>query len=780
MPERKWKDSTLPVEQRIVALLDEMTLEEKIRQIDMFPFFPVDWTTAAGPVLSETPTNANNTDNVSEGDIPTEHRSIQPSKGQFSADRLRDILGDKAPGLVRELEYEFDSARLCNLIQRYMVENTRLGIPVLFTGDALNGHRFHGATTFPQMIGLGATWNPELLREIGQVMAREARADGLTVLRTPVLDLARDSRWGRCGETFGEDPWLVARLGVAVIQGMQGNLGGENVVAEMKHFVHGSPEGGHNTCGAHCGTRELRSVYLPPFQMAVTEAGALAVMSSYNEIDGIPCSTNPQLLKTILREEWKFKGFVQSDAGAIPMLQSHGLATSPGDAVRLSIESGIDVQNYDFPCQEWEQLVKQQVESGRLSLTAVDRAVSAILRVKFLLKLLEQPYVPEQGAHKLQGAPAHKALNLRAAQESIVLLKNEGDLLPLPRSICRLAVIGPNATEARVGTYGIKGPEAVSLLDGVRAICAPDIEVLYARGCGILVDAAQEVDLPISQFSSDVAQSCAAGATSSEIAHAVTLAAQTDVTILALGEAPWVTTGEGVDRSDVGLTGQQMELAQAVIGTGKPVVVVLINDRPLDITWLATHATAIIEAWFPGDEGGTAIAQVLFGVYNPGGRLPVSLPTTSAALPVHVGRHRQVHRYRDLASDITYAFGYGLSYTSFSYSELTVAPACIMPDGEVTVSVTVTNTGLRAGDEVVQLYLADLQSSVVLPNRRLRGFKRLHLLAGESRRLHFLLGQQHLAIIDAEYNSLVEVGDFEVFVGGNIETSMVAKFRIDS
>ncbi|MFZ2655688.1 MAG: glycoside hydrolase family 3 N-terminal domain-containing protein [Victivallales bacterium] len=771
----------LPVEQRVASLLAAMTVDEKIRQIDMFPFFPVLWKKGVGPVLSEAAPIAIDDNGGNESSLPPEHRSVQPSKGRFSAARLKEILGDMAPGLVRELEYEPDSARMCNLIQRYMLVNTRLGIPVLFTGDALNGHRFHGATTFPQMIGLGATWNAELLCDIGKAMAREARADGLTVLRTPVLDLARDPRWGRCGESFGEDPWLAARLGVAIIQGMQGNLSAENVVAEIKHFVHGTPEGGHNICGAQCGERELRSVYLPPFQAAVEEAGALGIMSAYNEIDGAPCSANPRLLKTTLRKEWGFRGFVQSDAGAIPLLQGHGLAASPGDAVCLAIESGVDVQNYDFPCLEWESLVKEQVASGRLSMAALDRAVGSVLRVKFLLGLFENPYVPELGATEIQVATTqHKALNLRAALESIVLLKNEGGLLPLRQPIRCLAVIGPNAAEARVGTYGVRGPHAVSLLDGVRAICPPGTNVLHARGCGILENAAQEVEQPISQFSADVARSRVDGASASEIEQAVTIAAQADVTILALGEAPWVTTGEGVDRSDVGLTGRQMELAKAVIGTGKPVVVVLINDRPLSIDWLAQHAPAIIEAWFPGDRGGTAIAQVLFGVYNPGGRLPVSLPTTAAALPVHGGRHRVVRCYRDLASDITYPFGYGLSYTTFEYSGLTVTPESIGLDGEVIVAVDVTNTGSKAGDEVVQLYLTDLQSSVVLPPKRLREFKRIHLLPGESQRIHFRIASRHLSIIDAQFRSLVEPGCFEIHVGGSSETKLSARFRVEN
>jgi beta-glucosidase len=628
-----------------------------------------------------------------------------------------------------------------------MIHN-RLEIPALFIEEGLHG--FDTGTVFPAPINLSATWNREIVKEIGAAIAAEARSTGVDMILAPVLDLAREPRWGRVEEDYGEDPYLTGQLGLAYVQGAQGERldSDHNVVTEPKHFAgHGSPEGGTNTSPVHLGERELRSVMLKSFETAIRDGKAMGVMAAYHEIDGIPITADPFLLKTILRKEWGFQGFVLSDLGAIERLYGvHRTAATPKDAVCLAIKSGVDMQFYDFAHDVFQQALIDCIREGSLPQSDLDRAVGSVLRVKFALGLFDHPMIdPGLQAHTYR-SKAHLDLTLEAARQSMTLLKNNGHLLPLSKSIGKIALIGPNADVARYGDYENESNGArIGMLAGIRAL-VPQASIEFDAG--------------------------------KDIAAATAKAKEADVVILGLGEWQGIS-GEGSDRSDLGLPGNEEQLLEAVVAAGKPVVLVLQNGRPLSIGWAKEHVPAILEAWYPGEFGGRAIAETLFGDNNPAGRLTITFPQSVGQLPDFYNFDpSRVHKYVDSDGAPLFPFGFGLSYTSFRYDHLAVQNPPAGNGGDILVTVDVTNDGYRPGEEVAQLYVRQDVSSVETPERSLKGFSRIALNPKETKNVIFRIPQNELAIWNAEGKWTVEAGNYTLWAGGSSLASLTAKFVI--
>ena len=671
-----------------------------------------------------------------------------------------------------------------NSIQKFLREETRLRIPALGIGEGLHGYMAHEATSFPQAIGLASAWDTDLHQRIFGVVAREMRARGAQYVLSPVLDLARDPRWGRTEETYGEDPYLVSRLGVAAVRGLQGEqFSGDalHVLATAKHFAaHGQPEAGTNCGPANYAERILREEFFAPFEAVVREGKIGTVMASYNEINGIPSHVNPWLLRDLLREEWGFEGFVISDGwGVDDLYRLHFVAADEADAAEKAFSSGVDVE-----LGRCFRHLEQAVEAGRISGEALDAAVAKILRVKFQLGLFEDPFVNEDRAVSITNCAEHKALALEAAHKSLILLKNEGELLPLDRSKLRsLAVVGPNAAPLRLGGYSGDPGCGVSILEGIRQKVGKTVEILYAEGCSITQstnDAGQmwhddEVLPP------DPARDAAL------IAEAVETAQKTDVTLLVLGDNEqtcregWSTSHLG-DRDSLDLPGKQENLLRAVFATGKPVILLLIQGRPASINFAAEHIPAILEGWYLGQAGGTAVADVLFGSVNPGGKLPITFPRSVGQIPAYY-YHKPSARRGYLFSDVEplFPFGHGLSYTSFTYSDPRLSSEAISADQTAILSVEVTNTGKRAGDEVVQLYVHDLLSHrVTRPVKLLKGFKRISLAPGECRTVSFEVRREQLEFLDEAMQKTVEPGQFELMVGGNSTNMQSIVLRVTS
>ncbi|MGQ9513752.1 MAG: glycoside hydrolase family 3 N-terminal domain-containing protein [Thermoproteota archaeon] len=651
-----------------------------------------------------------------------------------------------------------DAAIIGNQIQRFLVEKTRLGIPAVIHEECLSGFMARGATTFPQAIGLASTWDVELVQRISSTIREQMRVTGASQGLSPVLDVARDPRWGRTEETFGEDPYLVASIGAAYVKGLQGEDLRRGVLATVKHFAaHGFPEGGRNCATVHVPQRELREIFLFPFEAAVKEAGAGSLMNAYHEIDGIPCASSRYLLTEILREEWGFKGFVVSDYGAIKMLQTfHKVAADEKEAAIMALEAGIDIELPSMQCYG-EPLI-QAIKEGLISETIVDEAVSRVLRGKILLGLFENPYVDAELAPIIFDRAEHRALALQAARESIVLLKNEG-LLPLNKEIGSIAVVGPNADSTRnlLGDYSYTAHlsckrdavPVVSILEGIRKKL-PQAQVHYAKGCEV------------------------SGTSTDGFEEALDAARKSDVVVAVVGErsglSPDDLSGEGRDRTDLELPGVEEELIRALCITGKPVVVVLVNGRPLSIGWIANNCPAILEAWLPGEEGGNAVADVLFGDYNPGGKLPISVPSEVGQIPVHYSRkHSSFGNYVFGPSKALFPFGHGLSYTKFEYSSLKIEPDRVGPAGKVAVCFDIKNVGDLQGDEVAQLYVSDRVASISRPLKELKGFRRVKLDKGERKTLKFNISVEQLAFYDRYMRLVVEPGKFDVMVGPSSE-----------
>ena len=734
-------DPQCNIEARIRDLLGRMTLEEKVRQMGYTP-----------------------------------SRNVMKD-GKFSLAMARKAIGKLGIGGLEDSRLEGKLAvRAANAIQEYLAKNTRLGIPALIMAECLHGHMSMGATIFPQAIALASTWDTDLIGQVATVAAKEARAVGVSQALSPDLDLARDPRWGRVEETYGEDPYLAARLGVAYIKGIQGEgpvIDGEHLIATPKHFAaHGSPESGVNLAPVAVGPRELRDLYLVPFKAAIVEAGALSLMNAYSEVDGVPAASSKLLLTKILREEWGFMGYTFSDYGSIHMLVScHKTAADLAEAGRQALEAGMDLEAPSEDC--FGQNLVEAVRKGELSVDLIDRAATRILRVKFLAGLFERPYADPKRAAEVINTPVHRQLARRTAQESIVLLKNAGDLLPLDKNVREIAVIGPNADQGQCGDYTIVKNEIVTPLAGIRSAVSKRTKVTHAKGCELCV------------LSKD------------GFADAVTAAEEADVAILvvggssmALGGIGWggedwrdhpTTCGEGFDRAaDLNLPGVQQDLVEAVVATGTPTVVVLVNGRPYSIGWIAENVPAVLEAWYPGEEGGNALADIIFGKVNPSGKLPISFPRTVGHVPVFYnhkpsarGHYHQPgapdrpgRDYVFMETTPLYEFGHGLSYTKFKYSNLRVSPPRIAPAGNVTVSVNLHNAGQRAGKEVVQLYVNDMVSSVTTPVKALRAFRKISLGSGETKTVEFTLGPDDLSLLDEHMERVVEPGWFELLVGG--------------
>ena len=743
-----YRDPKLPVDKRVADLLKRMTLAEKVAQLGS-----VNW-------------------DKNQLDDPKTHELSAASAEKL----LREGIGEiTRPGDRHDAR---GAVAFANAIQKFLVEKTRLGIPALLHEEALHGLVAPGGTSFPQAIGLAATFDPELLEQIFTVAARQARGRGVQHVLAPVIDVARDPRWGRIEETYGEDPYLVTRLGVAAIHGFQGRqaagapVDAQHVLATAKHFTaHGTPEGGRNTAPGNYSAHVIREVFLPPFEAAVREANVATVMASYNELDGIPSHANHWLLTELLRDEWKFPGLVVSDYFGIAELERkhHVVATLP-EAGRAALEAGVDLE---VPQIEGFATLAADVKAGSLPISAIDRAVARVLRAKFLVGLFEHPYVD---ANPELERPADRALARRAADEALVLLKNEHNLLPLdPTRLKSIAVIGPNAAVTRLGGYSGAAERPVSVVEGLRARLGDKVKVTTAPGCGLTVGNRGWAD--------DVVELSRPADDARLTAEAAKIAATADVVLLVLGQNEqlsregWADNHQG-DRTSLDLPGKQMELARAVLATGRPTVLLLIHGSPLTIPELAQTVPAILDGFYLGEETGTAVADVLFGDVSPAGRLPVSVPRALGTIPAYYDYKPSARRlYLFEQPGPQWPFGYGLSYTTFKYDNLAVKPEKIAPDGKTTVAVTVTNSGKRASDEVVQLYIHDVVSSVTRPVQELKGFRRVHLAPGESKQVTFPLGFDELSFYDVKMKRVVEPGRFEVMVGGSSDN--VKKVTLD-
>jgi beta-glucosidase len=738
-----YRDPARSIDERVADLLGRMTLEEKVAQL-------------VG--------------------IWQKKPSIQDAEGRFDPAKAKTLLefgigevsrpsetnmpaGKKADRTARE------HAEYVNAIQKWLIANTRLGIPALFHDEALHGFVAAGATNFPVPIGLASAWDPALVERVMSVAAREARARGTQHVLSPVIDLGRDPRWGRIEETYGEDPYLVSRLGVAAVHGYQGRtlpLAPDKVFATLKHFAgHGSHEGGINTAPAFVPERELRSELLVPFEAGV-RAGAYTVMPSYNEVDGIPSHVNAWLLEDVLRREWGFRGLVVSDYFAIEQLVTrHHIAADKGDAAAQALNAGVDLELPDpsgFP-----ELVAM-VRSGHLAEATVDNAVARVLRAKFLAGVFERPFADPDEAERVSNTPDSQALAVEAARRSIVLLKNANHLLPLDRTKLKtLAVIGPDAKGVHLGGYSKDPGRGVDALTGITTAAGTGVHVVYMEGTRITEHDAN--------WSQDKVVLGDPALNRTRIQEAVKVARQADAIVLVIGtnesvsREAWADNHLG-DAASLSLMGQQQDLADALLQLGKPLVVVLMNGRPLAVPELAERAPAILETWYGGQEGGTAIGEAVFGISNPGGKLPVTIPRSVGQLPVYYNRKPTSFRdYIDMKREPLWPFGFGLSYTTFTVTNVTVSPATIAAAGRAEVTADVTNTGGVKGDEVVQLYIHQLVSSVTRPTRELRGFERLTLNPGEKKTVKFALGPEELSIIDRQMKRTVEPGKFEIMVG---------------
>ncbi|EEI93460.1 glycosyl hydrolase family 3 C-terminal domain protein [Sphingobacterium spiritivorum ATCC 33300] len=738
-----YKDASQSVEIRTRDLIQRMTLEEKVGQL----LCPLGW---------EMYERKGNTATVSQ-----KFKDIVASKhiGMLWATLRADPWTQKtiANGLNPQL-----SAEAANALQKYVIENTRLGIPVFLAEEAPHGHMAIGTTVFPTGIGQASTWNPALLQKMSATVAKEVRQQGAHISYGPVLDLSRDPRWSRVEESYGEDPVLTGTLAAAIVTGLgSGNLSDPfATIPTLKHFVaYGIPEGGHNGSAASIGERELREYFLPPFQSAVA-AGAKSVMAAYNSVDGIPCSSNKFLLTDILRKEWNFNGFTVSDLGSIEGIKgSHRVAKDHKQAAILAIEAGLDA---DLGGNAYVRLI-EAVKQGEVQENSIDQAVSRVLALKFEMGLFEKPFVDAKTAKKEVKTEANIALSRQVARESIVLLENKNNILPLRKDV-KIAIIGPNADNIynMLGDYTAPQPDgAVTTVRQAISARLPKAQVSYVKGCSIR------------------------DTTNSDIPAAVTAAQQSDIIVAVVGgssardfKTEYISTGaavasdksvsdmesgEGFDRSTLDLLGRQMELLKALKQTGKPLVVIYIQGRPLNMNWAATHADALLCAWYPGQEGGHAIADVLFGDYNPAGKMPLSVPRSVGQIPVHYNRKSPLdHRYVEEAATPLYAFGYGKSYSDFEYKDLKIQK----DNKDYRVSFTLTNTGKYDGDEVAQLYIRNQYASVSQPVQQLKHFERIHLKTGESKTVSFVLTAGDLSVINTQMKKVLEPGSsFKIRVG---------------
>jgi beta-glucosidase len=741
-----YRDASLPLDMRLKDLVGRMTLEEKVAQLQGH--------------LARDPKAFDEKGNFVGG---TDAPALANGSGSVYAGGPPGS-GDRFAHNPRERVLRINS------IQRYMIEKTRLGIPVWTFSEALHGYMAAGATSFPAAVALGGTWDTALVERVFTAAGEEASARGVRQVLAPVLDLARDPRWGRFEECYGEDPYLVSRMGMAAVFGLQGRetvIGPGHVAVTLKHFAgHGQSEGGRNIAPLSFGDREFRTNHLYPFEMAVKVAHAHSLMASYNEWDGVPNHVNHKLLTDILRGDWGFDGYVMSDGGGIDVLyQDHHAAAGPDEAGALAIEAGLD---YDLGGKGrcFSNLAAEE-RAGKVTMAAIDRAVTGVLRVKFLCGLFERPYTDPDLAEKVTNTDEKKALARQAADEAMVLLKNDAHTLPFDAAKLKtLAVIGPNAADIHLGGYSVVPMEGISVLQGIKDFAAgTPMKVLYAEGCKLTANHASGWLVNENPVMNDPADD------DRLIDEAVATALKSDAVILVLGEnellrrEAWSEDHRG-DRDTLELVGRQRELATAVLATGKPVAVLLVNGGPLAVGDLQERAPAIIECWYLGQQTGPAVADVLFGRVSPSGKLTVTFPRSVGQIPDYYDH--KPSRMRSYVSDDStplYPFGYGLSYASFDYKNLQVSPSKIAPDGSAKVSVDVTNTGTVKADEVVQLYIHAVVSMPVRPVEELKDFQRVSLAPGETRTVSFTLTPDKLEAFDIAMRRTVQPGDFEVLVG---------------
>jgi beta-glucosidase len=747
-----YRDPALSPEERTADLLARMTLEEKAAQMMCV------WQKKAETLV----------DAGGNFDVEKARAAFRDGHGLGQVGRPSDAGSTPTePWMGRDARGQ---AELTNAIQRFFVEESRLGIPVVFHEECLHGQAAVGGTSFPQPIGLGATFNPALVEALYAMTAEEARVRGTHQALTPVVDVARDPRWGRVEETFGEDPYLVGRMGVAAVRGFQGDArfhDRKRLMATMKHFVaHGQPESGQNCAPVNVSQRELREVFLPPFKQAIQEGGAVSVMASYNEVDGVPSHANRWLLRDVLRGEWGFEGFVVSDYYAIwelhyrPDTHGHFVAADKKGACALAVRAGV---NIELPEPDCYLHLLDLVREGTLAEADLDDLVRPMLYWKFRFGLFDDPYVDPDVAERVVGSDANRQLALQAARETITLLKNDRHLLPLDLGkIGTVAVIGPNAHRGLLGGYSGVPKHNVTVLDGIKARVGDRAKVVYAEGCKITIGGSWQEDLVVPSDPEEDAR---------HIAEAVEVAAQADVIVLAIGgneqtsREAWSLQHMG-DRTSLDLIGRQDELVRAMLETGKPVVALLFNGRPLSINEVAETVPAVVECWYLGQETGHAVAEMLFGDRNPGGKLPITVPRSAGHVPAFYN-HKPSARRGYLFDDVSplFPFGFGLSYTTFRVSNVRLSDATIRRDGTTRVLAEVTNTGAREGTEVVQVYVRDLVSSVTRPVKELKGFRKVSLAAGETATVEIPLGPDALAFHDVDMRYVVEPGDFAVMVG---------------
>lgn len=692
-----FKDRSAPIDARVKDLLGRMTPEEKFWQLFMLP------------------------DDLDKE--PDRYKS-----GVFGLQTARKSGPEEAAAKIND-------------IQRYFLEKTRLGIPIIPFEEALHGLVGEGATIFPQSIGLAATFDPELMDRVAAAIARETRSRGIRQILSPVVNIASDVRWGRTEETYGEDPFLSSEMGAAFVSAFEKS----GIIATPKHFVANVGEGGRDSYPIELNERRLREVYLPPFERAVRDAGARSIMPAYNSLDGIPCSANPWLLTRLLKNEWGFKGFSISDACAVGGANSlHG--TSPGyeESGALAVAAGLDVifqTEYDH-----HKLFIAPFLDGRIAKARIDDAVSRVLGAKFELGLFEDPYVDPAEAGRVTGSEEHRALAREAARESIVLLKNEGGILPLRKSLRRIVIVGADAVEARLGGYSGPGARKASILDGIKSALGDASTVDFFAGPGRKSGPTDPPD-------------------SSALDAAVRAAAGADATIFVAG----IEEGEFRDRARLGLPGRQGEWINRLAETGRLVIVVIVGGSAVAMDpWLG-RVPAVLDIWYPGEEGGGAVADILFGDANPGGRLPITFPREEGQLPLTYN-HKPTGRgddYLDLTGKPLFPFGHGLSFTTFAYDGLAVDPPSIAAGGKAMIRFRVRNTGSRDGDEVAQLYIRDVLASVARPVMELKAFRRVSLQPGKEQEIEFVLGPAELEMLDANLRRVVEPGEFKVMIGSS-------------
>lgn len=754
-----YENRTQEIDARIQDLLSQMTLEEKTCQLATLYGY--------GRVLKD--------------ELPTSEWKNKIWKDGIG--NIDEHLNSTTFRPQTTTKYSFPYSRhaaAINTVQRWFVEQTRLGIPVDFSNEGIHGLAHEKATSLPAPIGLGSTWDKTLINQAGRIVGREAKVLGYTNVYSPILDLARDPRWGRVVECYGEDPFLVAELGKQMVLGIQQ----ENVAATLKHFVvYSIPKGGRDgnaRTDPHVAPRELHEMYLYPFKRVIQEAAPLGIMSSYNDWDGEPITASYYFLTELLRKTYGFKGYVVSDSEAVEYITTkHKVAENYQEAVRQAVEAGLNVRtNFDMP-DKYILPIRALVKEGKLSEKVVDSRVADVLRVKFKLGLFDAPIIPDVNvADKLVNNAEAKQVSLQLNRESLVLLKNTNNLLPLnPKTLKNVLVVGPLATEINhsQSRYGPSNVPVVSVLEGIKNFVGNDVKVNYAKGCEVADKNWPESEI----FPADITAS-----EQSSIDSAVLLAADAEVIIAVMGEGEF-QVGESRSRTNLDLTGHQLPLLKALYATGKPIILVLINGQPLTINWPDRFLPAILEAWFPGADGGTAIAEALFGAYNPGGKLTMTFPKSTGQIelnfPFKPGSHAgqpgdgpngfgKTNVYGAL-----YPFGYGLSYTNFEYSNLQITSTDPLFKGDIYVNVDIQNTGKLKGDEVVQLYFKDDLSSVTVYESQLRGFERISLAPGQKKTIQFILQQKDFELLNKNMKWVVEPGDFEILIGSSSEDIRLKK-----